>query len=527
MAASGRRRRRPGWPPDWTCAVPALVTLAVMLTGLNGASYWGDEAATVTAASRPLPGLLRMLTHVDAVHGTYYLLAWTQEHLAGDSAVALRLPSVAAAAAGAAATAAIGRRVRSARAGLLAGLIFAGLPAVSLWGQNARSYAMVMACAAVASLALLRFLDRPDNGRLALYAGAVAALGYLNLFALLLVPAHAVTTWSGDRGRFGRWAAGASAGALAVTPVAALGYLQRDQVAWLPGPGVDSLQDLLTTLLGGSVISAVLIAMLAGAGLRPTGSADGSGRTGWLCLPWIGMPPALLFAASIWIHAYAIHYVLFCLPAIAVLAGAGLASLPRPGQVIMAVLLLAATVPVQWSIRQPDGHGDDIRGGASLLAADARASDALIFWRGIWDPADGIPDWAYAYPYGFTRPRDIEQARTPAQADSLFGRGVSYRVLQRRLRGFQRVWVAEHADIPVPRWLTPGLRLTRTWQFDYIVLRLYIRIHTASTHCNSSATLRDIRVMRDAHAREYHCGLRHPGPGSPGDRIRGHRDPGA
>jgi mannosyltransferase len=478
---------------DWTCAIPGMVTLAVMLTGLGGASYWGDEAATVTAASRPLPSLLRTLTHVDAVHGSYYLLAWIQGHLFGDGPIALRLPSAIAAAAGAAAVAAIGRRMRSPRAGLLAGLMFAGLPAVSLWGQNARSYAMVMACAALASLALLRFLDRPDTARLTGYAGAIAALGYLNMFALLLVPAHAVTTWFGYPDRrwlFKWWAAGAAVGSVAVTPVAVLGYGQRGQVAWLPGPGIGDLQDLMTTLLGGSVISAVLIALLAGAALHRVDARPGSGpataRTGWLCLPWMVLPPASLFAASLLIHVYSIHYVLFCLPAIAVLAGVGLAALPPTGQAAMAALLLAATLPVQWAIRQPDGHGDNIRGAAHLLAADARTSDALIFWRGNWDPATGIPDWAYAYPYGFSKPRDIAQAATPAQTDSLFGRDVSYRVLRRRLTAYQRVWVAEHRYIPVPHWLTPGLHLDRTWQFGSVVLRLYTRWpvtrHTTTRH---------------------------------------------
>jgi mannosyltransferase len=491
---------------DWTCGIPCVVTLAVMVTGLGGASYWGDEAATVTAAARPLPSLLRTLTHVDAVHGSYYLLAWIQGHLFGDGPIALRLPSAIAAAAGAAAVAAIGRRMRSPRAGLLAGLMFAGLPAVSMWGQNARSYAMVMACAAVASLALLRFLDRPDTARLAGYAGAIAALGYLNMFALLLVPAHAVTTWFGYPDRrwlFKWWAAGAAVGSVAVTPVAALGYGQRGQVAWLPAPGIGDLQDLLTTLLGGSVISAVLIALLAGAALRRVDAqhvdaqcVDAQHRpgpatalTGWLCLPWMVLPPAILFAASLWIHAYSIHYVLFCLPAIAVLAGVGLAALPHPGQAAMAVLLLAATLPVQWAIRQPDGHGDNIRGAAHLLATDARATDALIFWRGSWDPATGIPDWAYAYPYGFTKPRDIAQAATPAQTDSLFGRDVSYRVLRRRLTAYERVWVAEHRYIPVPHWLTPGLRLDRTWQFGSVVLRLYTRqpVHPSRDHQRSPA----------------------------------------
>jgi mannosyltransferase len=465
-AAPGIRGAR--YRPDWVCVLPGIVTLAVVLTGVSGASFSGDEAATVSAVSRPMPSLLRLLTHVDAVHGTYYLLAWIQGHLFGTSEVALRAPSAAGAAAGAVAVAAIARRLHSPRAGLLAGLVFAALPAVSLWGQNARSYALVMACAAIASLALLRYLDRPGTARLGCYAGTLVVLGYLNLLALLLIPAHAVTVLSAGPDRRWRWLAAAGAPAVAAMPVAVLGFEQRAQLAWVPAPGSRELNDLVITLLGGSVSSVALIALLGGVALRRP--------AGRLCLPWIALPPAILFAASVWIHDYTLHYVLFCLPAVAVLAGVGLAALPQPGQALMAALLLAAVLPVQWTIRQPDGHGDNIRGAARFLAAGARASDALIFWRGSWQLETGIPDWAYAYPYGFAKPRDIAQAETSAQADSLFGRAVTCQELMLRLRPYRRVWVAEHHDVPVPGWLVPGLRLSGTWQFDHVAVRLYTRL---------------------------------------------------
>ncbi|HTT50185.1 MAG TPA: hypothetical protein VMH35_02115 [Streptosporangiaceae bacterium] len=43
-----------------------------MLCGLTAHPFWGDEADTISAASRPPPQLLRLPGHVDAVHGLYY-----------------------------------------------------------------------------------------------------------------------------------------------------------------------------------------------------------------------------------------------------------------------------------------------------------------------------------------------------------------------------------------------------------------------------------------------------------------------
>ncbi|MBO0804893.1 MAG: glycosyltransferase family 39 protein, partial [Nocardiopsaceae bacterium] len=187
-------RRRPGWRRfGWMPLAPAAVTLAVMLSGITSSSYWGDETATISAVSRPLPRLIAMLGHVDVVHGLYYLLIWPIAQVAGTSELVMRLPSAVAMAAAALGIAAIGRRLSSPLAGLLAGLAFAAEPVVSLWGQDARPYAMTVAAAVLASWLLLPVLERPGAARLAAYAASVALLGYLSLTCLLLVAAHAVT----------------------------------------------------------------------------------------------------------------------------------------------------------------------------------------------------------------------------------------------------------------------------------------------------------------------------------------------
>lgn len=130
--------------------------------------------------------MVLMLGHVDAVHGLFYSIEWGVARLFGTSENALRWPSAFAMACATLGIAVIGRRLMSARAGVLAGLVFAALPMTSSIGQDARSNAMVVAAAVLASYLLLVVIEQPGGRQLAAYALAIALIGYLNLVSLLL-----------------------------------------------------------------------------------------------------------------------------------------------------------------------------------------------------------------------------------------------------------------------------------------------------------------------------------------------------
>jgi mannosyltransferase len=142
-----------------------------------------------------------------------------------------------AAAAAAAGIAAIGVRLGSVRAGLLGGLIYAALPVVSRYAQEARSYALVSATAVAATYLLVRALDQERaQWRLYLgYAAAVAMLGWLHLYALLLVPAHGLTVlaWPANRRSYRPWLVAAVAAGAVVMPLGLVAHDQEGQVAWL------------------------------------------------------------------------------------------------------------------------------------------------------------------------------------------------------------------------------------------------------------------------------------------------------
>lgn len=438
-----------------------------MLWGIGAPSYWKDEADTVSAVSRSLPQLIRLLGHVDAVHGLYYLLLWPVAQVAGTGEVATRLPSALAMTAAALGIAAIARRLASRRAALAAGLLFAALPEVSVQGHNARPYAMVAATAVLASYLLVRVAEHPRPARLAGYGLSLLLLGYLHLFALLLIPAHAVSLPALRRqpGRlYRRWLAVAGAAGAAVSPLAFIGWEQRGQIGWIPRPGWHDAGLLVTSLAGGTAVSAALIGLLAAFGsvrrgeLLP-GTACADRRLARLAGPWLLLPPVLLLAASAIKPVYYLPYVVFCLPALALLAGCGIAALRPWPRAAAAVLLLVLMTPAQLAIRVP-GSGGALGPADQILVTHEQPGDAVVYPQG-----GGIPPWSLAFPDGFGRLSDIGLSQSGATAGRLYGTSVPLPVLLWRECAVRRLWVIEIG----PRWrdpapaLAPGFRLADRW----------------------------------------------------------------
>ena len=487
-------RRAHRWP-DWALVAPPAATLVMMLWGIDGPSYWRDEADTVSAVSRSLPQLIRLLGHVDAVHGLYYLLLWPVARVAGTGEVATRLPSALAMTAAALGIAAIARRLASRRAALCAGLVFAALPEVSVQGHDARPYAMVTAAASLASYLLVRAAADPRPGRLAGYGASLALLGYLHLFALLLMPAHALAlaALGGPRGRLGRrWPAAAAAACAAVLPLAVISGGQSGQIGWIPPPDWGDISQVVIWLTGGSALAAGLTWLLAACGATrgagrsrppvppgPVPPGPGTGRAlAWLAVPWLVLPPAVLLAVSAIKPVYYLPYVVFCLPAAALLAGLGLAALRWPAWAAAAVLLAALIVPTQLAVRDADSGGG-MGSGNQILASYARPADAIVY------PQGGIPPWYLAWPGGFGRPRDIGLGQPGAATGRLYGTSVPRPELLHRECRVRTVWAAEigpHWDNPGP-YLAPGLRLIRQWQFYGSGVRLWLYRQATRADC--------------------------------------------
>ncbi|HEY2130151.1 MAG TPA: glycosyltransferase family 39 protein [Streptosporangiaceae bacterium] len=516
----------------WLPLLPAAVTLLAGLYRISGPSFSKDETATLAAVHRSFPQLVRMLGNVDVVHGAYYVLIWVVVRLfGGSSELIVRLPSVLAMAAAAYVITLLGRRLVSGWAGLAAGLTFAILPSVSSYAQDAREGALLVALAATVSYCLVRAMDagRPGSRRgwLAGYGVTLALLGFGNLFALLLVLAHAVTllargddppeppdrrsapsggqpprTWGDDppeppdrrfapsggqpprlgQGLWPGWLIAVGAAVIAVSPVAVVGYSQLHQITWIQPPG---LEDVLTVqrLLGRTslVLAIVVVVAVAVAGRLARGRPLGGcwpGRLVALCLPWLILPPVILLTASLAHPVYTFRYIVFCIPAAALLIGPALVALGRYAGPAALIALLVIGLPTQSFQRSAVGHGINIRRVDRIVARNREPGDALVNVSSRRGPDKGTGERTLevAYPYGLARLRDISSELSPQQSGTLAGSYAPAQVIRDRAATVRRMWVVQWAS-PRPVLLLDGLdfRLVRRWDIQGLWLRLYVR----------------------------------------------------
>lgn len=287
-----------------TWAAPVVLTAALALFEIGGPQLWRDEFATWSAVGRTLPQLWAMLHNIDAVLGIYYFGMHLWMAVFGDSATAMRLPSAIAMAITAGVVGLIGRRLAGNAAGLASGLVFALIPSVSRYGQEARPYAFATLFAALATLMFLRAMERPRWSRWAIYAVLLAAAGTANLIALCVAGGHlAILIWDflqrtvriggdgtpetgkripGERTApegsplllLTRFCAAVVVGAILVSPLVIEGHSQQaGQIGPYPKPGLAELigvsgglwQELFTSYAAAVVVMLLAVGSLVAA----------------------------------------------------------------------------------------------------------------------------------------------------------------------------------------------------------------------------------------------------------------------
>ncbi len=452
-------------------ALTALAALAVACWGLTSPSFWRDEAVTADLTGRTVPQLLRVLGEIDAVHGFYYLLMWPVTTVFGVSELTLRLPSALAAAAAAGLTTVLGRRLGSTRLGVTAGLLVALSPFLSRYAQEARQYTLVAALAVLATWLLVRARDRRGW---AWYAVAVVLLGYTHLFALLILPAHVIAR----RDALRPWAAATGAAFVPLLGLAAFAQTQRYQVSWIEPVTAKGMLRLAQALGWGPflLVPAVLLLTLALWRYRP---ADPLLR---VALPWLVLPPVLLVGVSLAGSPYYVQrYLLFCVPAAALLVAAGLETLSWKLAVPLVVAAAAATVPVHLDQRRQDGRVDDLRTLAGIVAEHKRPGDALLFNDVRMRPALSV------YPEAYRGLDDVMRRATPVAAGDLKGREVSRAGYAEALAGADRVWLLSNRVpfLPGSDWTAgakrrvlreAGFEQARSWRYKGGRILLYQRV---------------------------------------------------
>jgi len=384
---------------------PKLFWLRLTLAGLALAvfeswqigrpSLWADEVATVAAANRPIGALLHMLTTIDAVHGSYYLLIHALGHLIGFSPFSLRLPSALAVAATAVMIALIARKISGERLAWFALVISAVLPRLVWAATEARSYGIDALLTTVMLWLFLTLLDpnRTKSRWLWVAYTAVVALD-THFFVYSILVSGTQGLWLLLRQRkhaglhiFRRWLL-AQGIALGVS-----GYLitwvlmEQGQVGWLPAIGQTTVEEVFVgqAFWGNPTLAylatGLLIAVFAGAKHAKAAATGLSSEILEILGLAIVIPPALVLIYSVSSHPiYDARYFTITAPMVALALAIALDRLfARPLAPVALLLLVAVALPTYGRFRSIDAKGTHWTQVAETLGAMGKAGDGVLF----------------------------------------------------------------------------------------------------------------------------------------------------
>jgi mannosyltransferase len=446
-------------------AALGLGALAV-LVGFAGAwvpSAWGDEAATMSGASRDLTALATLASHVDAVHAAYYAIAHAWLAATTDSVVALRLLSSLAVGAAVAGTVVLGDRLAGRRVGVVAGVVLLALPRLTWAATEGRSAALATAVAVWTTVVLVAAVST-GRGRLAwrwvAYGVLVAAGATLWMLLALLPVAHlaGLLWWRRSPRVLLAPAVAAGVAGLAVAPFLLAAVGQRGQVGWIPAPGPRTLRQLAldqwfgttwwsalpVALVCWSLVAVALVTHLrrgsAGHGVVPLAAA-------WLAVPPVAAVAWSLVAAPLYVP----KYLTFTAPALALLVAAGLDVLVRDRRRLVAAVALVVLlcVPAWVEERTPAAKDRSDWGAvAAAVAAGARPGDAVVF-SDLHDDAGRVRvpgrAIAVAYPAAFRDLLDPTRDPVAVPQGRLWDASLPVGDAADRLAGVERVWwVVDH-----------------------------------------------------------------------------------
>lgn len=353
------------------------VSLLVGLFRLGTPSIWVDEAATARAVHARYVDLL-----TDNYHWLYYSIVKPWGLVAGTSEWALRLPSVLGAVLACGLLVVLARRLTDGPTALISGLLLAINPFVIKWSQQARGYTMLLAISLLATLMLVRALERGSRGAWATYGVAFAAATVWHPVAgLFLLPVHALRAFQKKERVLPH-------GLLALVLICLLAVPWAGQIAirstgegvamnWLRFPTAEVATRALLDVPG----SVGLGLLLAVAGIVLLSRAGSGSLALWLGT-WAFSPFALALVVSLVRPIYLDRYLIVAAPAFALLAASALTSFAARARALLVIGLVVATLSglAQWYSSSSEGNwrGEDWRRAIRTVLDRRFESEAIV-----------------------------------------------------------------------------------------------------------------------------------------------------
>jgi mannosyltransferase len=395
-------------------AIPCAVAAFLAFFEITARSLWLDEAATVAIVSQHGAALWHAMEHDGGNMLAYYALLHGVTALFGDGVLVIRFASALATVATVAITGLLARRLFDRRVALVAGLLTAVSLTLVYWGQDARSYALMVTFVVASYLAFLALLDarqgEPGAGAASArwawiaYVAATVLAAYMSFEALLIVPAQLLAlVWTGRRPVRSVISAVAVTGACCLPLLVLAERRGPGQLFWVPKPNFTQLHQMLEALLStglepnfhlapsGSpllLLTGALVLIAAAAVL-----AQGR-RASWqqmLVLCWLVVPVALSLVESLLVQPITLsRAALVSLPAASLLLAWG--AMHRRVPRLLGLCAVGALLTLR-ALEVAPSYGtspENWRAATAHVLAGARPGDCIAFY-----PSDGRQAFSY------------------------------------------------------------------------------------------------------------------------------------
>jgi mannosyltransferase len=495
------RVRLPSTPASGRFDPIAIATFAALLSAAGAArpSLWFDEAATISAATRTVPELWRLLGNIDAVHGLYYLLMHAWLAIFPATEFWIRLPSCLAVGAAAAGVVVLGRCFTTRTVAVTAGAVFAILPRTTWAGIEARPYALSTACAVWLTVLVVVAARRDRTGWWIGYVAGLVGSTLVNVFTLLIVLPHfvAVALSARQRRTLARFAGSVMAGLVVLAPFMLFCRTQIAQVRWISPVRPATLVEVgYEQYFDRSAAFAVVVALLLALTLatRRFSVMDvGTRQLAALAVTWMVAPTLVLVSYSmVGKSIYYPRYLCYTSPAAALLIAVCIIALFRTRErvtAVLAVLALAATPNFVFNQRGPYAkEGMDFSRVADLITARAAPGDCLVLDNTVtWLPGPIRPLTA-ARPGAYEKLVDPGRGMPAPQRNRLWDAHIAIWAVADDVQRCRVLWTVSDRDPtlsahdeglglkPGPRMKTApayrvperfGFHIVERWQFNF------------------------------------------------------------
>jgi len=397
----------------------AIVVLAALLRfeGLGRDSLWYDETGSLEYARGPISHP----RHWNNGMALYHVMLHGWIRLAGESEAALRFPSALFGIAAVALLIVLVRRINGWPTALVAGLILALAWRHVYYSQEARAYSLFIMLAVLATLLLVRLLERPGTGRLIVYGIALVALAYSHYQWIFVVAFHNAAVLASRRRVGWGWLVLHGVVVLAYVPQIVLGVLPQMHASLAHMPRHPTVADALWALqdffslslqqaIAGPVpgaralnrVALYLLPLVAAAGIAscaletavrlaprllrrvarcaaPASSSGGGPVLTWLPPLWFGIVFVLPFLiAQTGAPVFRWRYAAGTLPVYCWLIALTVAALPRAWlRIVLAALCVMLTLPALETMKMMPMR-EDWRGCAETIMAGEQPGDRIV-----------------------------------------------------------------------------------------------------------------------------------------------------